>query len=209
MKLRVSKLFVLLGVIALMVSGAFAQKDEKTSIGGPEHDFNIYGVTIGMDVPTALKAVFDNAKRKPGQEKPDVLRKEGKGKKDIRVLYNELPKGTLQIVFADGKYVKEITLGYKLRPSIESLRLPSSSNIGVAASGERFDDRYTIGFVDQKKQEKLWWRDEKSGNGYDIRLSFRSGNSLKDGQLWWQTITYKSINVLPGHEKKFKKAMGL
>lgn len=184
-------------------------KDKEASIGGVEHEMNIYGVKIGMDIPTALKAVFDNAKRKPGQEKPDSLKKEGKKKEDIRVLYNNLPKGSLQLVFAKGKYVKEIVLIYESRPTIEALRLASSSDIGVASSGERYDDRYTIGFVDSKKQEKLWWRDEKSGNGYDVRLSFRSGNVLRDGQLWWQTVSVKLITVLPGHEKKFSKAFTL
>jgi hypothetical protein len=87
------------------------------------------------------------------------------------------------------------------------LRLASSSDIGAVNSGQRFDDRYTIGFVDSKKQEKLWWRDEKSIDDYEIRVSFLSGNILKDGSLWWQTILQKGIFVKPGDEKKFSNAM--
>jgi hypothetical protein len=205
-----------LAVFAIVLSGTavFAQnaaeKKEKgyESIGGAEHEMNVYGVEIGMDIPTALEAVFRNADRKPGQEKPDAMRKEGKNNEDVRVLYNDLPAGSLQIVFAGGKVVSEIVLTYSSRPTIEDLRLASSSDIGVAAGGERYDDRYTIGFVDNKKQEKLWWRDESEGD-YKVRLSFRSGNSLKDGQLWWQTVAQKAITVVPGDEKKFKKAFNL
>ena len=75
---------------------------EVKSIGGKEHDDNILGVKIGMTVPQALEAVFVNANRKPAQEKPDVMRQEGSDKKDIRVLYNDLKIGKLQIVFAQG-----------------------------------------------------------------------------------------------------------
>ncbi|MEZ5306642.1 MAG: hypothetical protein R2684_05775 [Pyrinomonadaceae bacterium] len=211
MKLRS---FLILLLIALFSVAAFGQdenakKDEKeTSIGGAQHSSDIYGVKIGMTVPEALEAVFVNAERKPGEEKPDAQRREGKNNADIRVVYNSLPLGELQIVFEGGKIVREVALFYKSRPSIESLRLASSSDIGVAATGERFDDRYSIGFVDRKKQEKLWWRDEKSGD-YEIRVSFISGNSLKDGQLWWQTIAVKALGVKPGKEKQFRKAFGL
>ena len=209
----VIKAFAVLAVV-FSASAVFAQnaaeKKEKgiESIGGAEHEMNIYGVKIGMDIPTALEAVFRNANRKPGQEKPDAMKKEGKNNEDVRVLYNDLPAGTLQIVFAGGKVVSEIVLTYSSRPTIEDLRLPSSSDIGVATSGERYDDRYTIGFVDTKKQEKLWWRDESDGD-FKVRLSFRSGNVLKDGQLWWQTIAQKAVTVVPGDEKKFRKAFKL
>lgn len=211
MNLRKSLKILIFSIVStvLFAGGALAQADSKEkSIGGAEHEMNIYGVKIGMSVPAALEAVFRNANRKAGQEKPDAMRKEGKGEEDIRVLYNDLPEGQLQVVFAGGKFVKEIVLTYTSRPTIEDLRLPSSSDIGVATSGERYDDRYTVGFVDSKKQEKLWWRDESDGD-YKVRLSFRSGNVLKDGQLWWQTLAQKAITVLPGDEKKFKKAMEL
>jgi len=205
----VAALVVALALTCPVASMAQSDSAGGRSIGGEEHQLSIYGVRIGMDIPTALEAVFVNADRKPGQEKPDAMRKEGKNDEDVRVLYKDLPAGQLQIVFAGGKYVKEVVLNYTSRPSIEDLRLASSSDIGVASSGERFDDRYTIGFVDSKKQEKLWWRDEGKGSDYSLRLSFRSGNSLKDGQLWWQTISQKAITVTPGDEKKFAKAVGL
>lgn len=195
---------------ANMVSGqenTENKSDSVKSIGGEEHDSNIYGVKIGMDVPTALESVFVNAKRKPGQEKPDAMKKEGKDNKDIRVLYKDLPKGDLQIIFDEGKYVKEISLTYSEKINIDELRLASSSDIGAATSGQRYDDRYTIGFVDSKKQEKLWWRDEKIDDAYEIRVSFLSGNILKDSTLWWQSVVQKAITLKPGEEKKFAKAM--
>jgi hypothetical protein len=192
----------------ILIASAIISIDAQTeSIGGKEHDLNIYGVTIGMDVPTALQTVFTNANRQPGQEKPDAKRNEGKDNKDIRVVYRNLPLGEMQIVFAEGKFVKEIVLRYAQVQRVSDLRLPNSSNIGEVTSGERFDDRYTIGFVDNKKQEKLWWRDEKNEKGYQTRLTFLSGNLTKDTTMWWQTIVQKAITVKNGDEDKFLKAM--
>lgn len=208
--MKKTNLFLILTLLILCISGVSAQEkkdNEIKSIGGEEHETSIYGVKIGMDVPTALETVFVNANRKAGQEKPDAMKKEGKNEKDIRVLYKDLPKGDLQIVFADGKYVSEIALNYKEVKNIDDLRLASSGSIGAANAGQIYDDRYTIGFVDSKKQEKLWWRDEKAPGGYEIRVSFLSGSSLKDGTLWWQTVVQKAISIKPGDEKKFAKAM--
>ncbi|MEP7037633.1 MAG: hypothetical protein ABI891_04765 [Acidobacteriota bacterium] len=208
--MKKANLFLILTLFILGISGVSAQnkKDESVkSIGGEEHESNIYGVKIGMDIPTALQAVFVNANRQPGQEKPDAMKKEGAGDKDVRVLYKNLPKGDLQIIFADGKYVREVVLSYKEKKGIDDLRLASSGDIGAASAGQRYDDRYTIGFVNSKKQEKLWWRDEKTSDDYEIRVSFLSGNILKDGTLWWQIIVQKDISVKPGDEKKFAKAV--
>ena len=178
--------------------------NEKTSIGGKEHDAEIVGVKIGMDVSTALQAVFTNSNRQPGQEKPDAQRKEGK---DIRVLYKNLPQGELQIVFAEGKAVKQVVLKYASTQTVQNLRLPSNGGAGVALSGERFDDRYTIGFTDSKKQERLWWRDEKTENGFSQRIAFTSGNLLKSGSVGQEVIVYKTISVTPGNEDKFANAI--
>jgi hypothetical protein len=196
-------------VLLVVIAAAFSinAQVKEDSIGGKEHEMNIYGVQIGMDVPTALQTVFVNANRKPGQEKPDAKKNEGKDNKDIRVVYKELPEGELQIVFADGKYVKEMVLRYAEVKRVSDLRLPNSSNIGEATSGERFDDRYTIGFVDNKKQEKLWWRDEKMGQAYQVRLTFLSGNLTRDTTMWWQTIVQKAITIKPEDEAKFLAAM--
>jgi len=186
-----------------------ATKSESSatgSIGGKEHDAEILGVKIGMDVPTALQAVFVNANRQAGQEKPDAQRKEGKDGKDIRVLYKNLPQGDLQIVFADSKVVKEIVLTYALEQRTENLRLPSNGGVGAASSGERFDDRYTIGFTDNKKQERLWWRDEKTEKGFRQRIAFTSGNLSKSGSIGQDSIVYKTISVTPGDENKFAGA---
>ena len=106
-----------------------------------EHEDNIYGVKIGMDVPTALKAVFVNANRKPGQEKPDAKRTEGKDSKNIRVLY-KLEKGELQIVFAQGKVVREILFKYAKYLRRDDLRLIPNGNIGNVLDGQRYDDRF-------------------------------------------------------------------
>ena len=203
---ELGRVLLSLGFLILAASSVLAQK-EKESIGGKEHEMNIYGVTIGMDVPTALQTVFTNAHRKPGQERPDAKRNEGKDNNDIRVVYKSMPEGELQIVFAEGKWAKEIVLRYAQTQRVADLRLPNSSNIGEVSSGERFDDRYTIGFVDNKKQEKLWWRDEKTDKDYQIRLIFLSGNLTKDTTMWWQTVVQKAITVKPEDAEKFMKAM--
>ena len=177
------------------------------SIGGKEHDADIYGVKIGMDIPTALKAVFVNANRKPGEEKPDALKKEGKDNKDIRIVYKKLPKGELQIVFAEGKFVKEIVLKYAQPIQYSDLRLPYSGDIREAIDGERFDDRYTIGYTDNQALQGIWWRDEKSEGNYKVRIVFTSSNRLKDSQYQFQKIIQKAIFVTPGDEEKFIKAV--
>ncbi|MDQ3130023.1 MAG: hypothetical protein M3Q99_04585 [Acidobacteriota bacterium] len=213
--------FAIVGAVRAQDNSGEKSKDEKfknadksksdgkaaTSIGGKEHEAEILGVKIGMDVPTTLEAVFVNANRKPGQEKPDAQRKEGKDGKDIRVLYKNLPQGEMEIVFANGKAVKEVILKYALEQRTENLRLPSNGGSGVALSGERFDDRYTIGFTDNKKQERLWWRDEKTEKGFRQRIAFTSGNLSKGGSVGQDAIVYKTISVTPGDENKFADAL--
>ncbi len=196
---------ILVSFLLVLATSTFSisAQEKENSIGGREHEMNIYGVQIGMDVQAALQAVFVSADRKPGQERPDAKKSEGRDNKDVRVVYKELPAGELQILFADGKYVKGIILRYAQVKRVSELRLPNSSNIGEVSSGERFDDRYTIGFVDNKKQEKLWWRDEKTDKDYKVRLTFLSGNLTKDTTNWWQTIVQKSIIVEPNDEVNF------
>ena len=236
-------------------------KPEKESIGGKEHLSSIYGVKIGMDVPTALRAVFINAQRNPGKEKPDALRKEGKNKKDIRVLYKNLEKGELQIVFARGKIVKEIVLLYKNPPITDDLRLPYSATIGsntgtifstsatqtgtdspsvldgnqsieeFGASklgdidkfsakkignvergrgdlldGTRYDDRYTVGFMNNQKLQRIWWRDEKTSAGFSVRISFIGKKLTEAGARFVPSVVQKTISVKPKDEKKFEVA---
>lgn len=131
----VSALLALI-LVAVISSDVMAQVSEpnrgndKESIGGEEHESSIYGVRIGMDVSEALRMVFVNAQRKPGQEKPDALKKEGKGNRDVRVVYKDLPKGELQIVFADGLFVKEVVLRYRDQLNADDLRLPFTTSIG-------------------------------------------------------------------------------
>jgi len=185
-----------------------AQRDGKVETVD-EHSPEIYGVKLGMTVPSALEAVFVNAGRKQGEEKPDAMRKEGKGNADIRVVYKELPAGELQILFTGGKYVSQLILAYKDKKRIEEMKLAPSGDVGTVSSGERFDDRYSIGFVDSKKHVKLWWRDEKTEQGYHSRVSFYSESLLKDRSAWWQTVVRKSVTLKPGDEKEFNRAHGI
>ncbi|MEO6590403.1 MAG: hypothetical protein ABIP06_13980 [Pyrinomonadaceae bacterium] len=214
--LKLTKIALLLLVIFSAGLNLYSQekkdnredKNKKVkSIGGEEHDSNIYGVKIGMDVPTALEAVFVNANRKPEQKKPDAMKKEGDGK-DIRVLYKNLPKGELQIVFDEGKYVKEIVLIYKSSIQYSDLRLPYRGDVSIALEGERYDDRYTIGYTDSQRLQGIWFRDEKGDSDYKVRIIFTSSNILKNSNLGFQKIIQKSITVTPGDEAKFKKSSG-
>jgi len=183
------------------------KNESASSIGGKEHEAEIVGVKIGMDVPTALEAVFVNAMRQPGQEKPDSKRNEGKDKKDVRVLYKNLPQGDLQIVFAEGKVVKEVLLNYAKPPNIADLRLPFSGDIRIALDGDRFDDRYSVGFTDIQKVQRIWWRDEKTKDGYSVRVQFFSPDKIKDaGAKFVVTAVQKLLIITPGDEAKFAKA---
>ena len=149
-----------------------------------EHDAEILGVRVGMDVPTALEAVFVNAKRKPGEERPDAKRTEGK---DVRVIYKKLAVGELQIVFAEGKWVKEVVLAYAAKPYFADLRLAPTGSIAVVGVrdkidsvieyGGRYDDRYSIGYTSDRKLERFWWRDEPIPAGYRVRVGFVSERS--------------------------------
>jgi len=204
--LRAVLLVFLLASSTLAVPVALGQ---TTSIGGKEHDDNILGVKIGMTVPEALQAVFVNANRKPGQEKPDVMRQEGQDKKDIRVLYNDLKIGKLQIVFGNGKWVKEIVLDYSTRPLYDELRLAPSGNINDAMGGQRYDDRYTIVFTEETvaKRQRIWYRDEKEALGFRERIQFISVRKPDDGTIEGKQIVRKTISISPGDEEKFATAM--
>ena len=172
-----------------------------------QHEADILGVQIGMDVPTALQSVFVNAHRKPGQERPDSKRNEGKDNKDVRVLYKNLEVGNLQIVFAEGKWVKEIVLEYSKPLRYEDLHLLDSSNTYANMSGVRYDDRYSVGFTSDKKLERYWWRDEKMPEGYRIRIGFVSGKLTVAGAIATKEIVRKIISITPDDESKFEKAM--
>jgi hypothetical protein len=190
------------------VAGATVVAQTK-SIGGKEHDDNILGVKIGMTVPEALQAVFVNANRKPGQEKPDAMRQEGKDKKDVRVLYNNLKLGKLQILFAGGKWVKEIVLDYSTRPLFDELRLAPSGDIRIALGGLRYDDRYTIVFTEgtAAKRERIWYRDEKNALGVRERIQFIAPDRPGDASIETKQIVRKVISISPGEEEKFAAAM--
>ena len=200
------RICIALALLVLAAPIAAAQTEPK-SIGGREHDDNILGVQIGMDVPTALETVFRNALRHPGQEKPDAKRFEGKDKKDVRVLYKDLKVGKLEIVFANGQWVKEMVLLYAGPVPVDDLRLPPSSDIGAAMGGARYDDRYTIGYTGADRLEKIWWRDESTAMGYRVRVSFISGKLTVGGAQSTTSVVRKQIMVVPSDEEKFLKAM--
>lgn len=244
MKYIFTSLF-LLTVFCLSVATVFSQENQATKndrkskrqtngIGGREHDAEILGVRVGMSVPAALEAVFINANRKTGQERPDAQRKEGKDKKDIRVVYKDLLQGELQIVFAGGKFVREVALKYAKPPTIDDLRLPFTGFIGdglvISADrpdfainatdvgnttrergesydGTRFDDRYSIGFTDIQKNQRIWWRDEKTPRDYRVRVQFFAPDKIKEaGAKFVVTAVRKLLYVTPGDEAAFARA---
>lgn len=198
-------------LLSVALSGLLSAADvsQEKSIGGKEHDDNILGVKLGMTVPEALQAVFVNANRKPGQEKPDAMRQEGPDKKDVRVLYNDLKVGKLQIAFASGKWVREIVLDYATRPLYDELRLAPGSSINAAMGGDRYDDRYTIVFTEETlaKRQRIWYRDEKQAAGFRERIEFISVRKPEDGTIEGRQIVRKAISVTPGDEEAFIKAM--
>jgi len=183
---------------------------ETKSIGGKEHESNILGVTIGMDVPTALETVFINARRQPGEEKPDAKRSEGKDNKDVRVVYKNLPQGELQIVFAGGQYVKEMVLIYANPLLLDDLRLPFTSSLGNSSSlittstvvptpadaergqlstnttvldGTKPIDGFnasTTGNTDRQRGEAL------DGTRYDDRYTIAFADNQKLQRIWWR-----------------------
>ncbi len=177
-----------------------------------EHGAEVLGVRIGMDVPTALEAVFLNAKRKPGEERPDAKRTEGS---DVRVVYKKLAQGELQIVFAEGKWVKEIVLTYAAPPTYDDLRLAPTGSIAGAGTGDAsegrlvmgksYDDRYQIGYTSDRKLERFWWRDEKTAAGYRVRVGFVSAKLTK-GEMAGKEIVRKIVNVVPEDKDKFEKS---
>jgi hypothetical protein len=212
MKKRLMRMATLTcAVLGLCLAPAFVRA--QTAAPG-EHDAEILGVRVGMDVPTALQAVFVNAKRKPGEERPDAKRNEGK---DVRVIYKKLAAGELQIVFAEGKWVKEVLLTYSAPPSYEDLRLAPTSSMGGAGTsdtaegrlvmGKKYDDRYEIGYTSDRKLERYWWRDEATPGGYRVRVGFVSERVAGNGQLAGKTIARKLVGVTPGDEEKFGRAM--
>lgn len=195
-------------IIALLGAAAANAQDSQArdAKGRDEHAASIYGVEIGMDVPSTLQAVFVNARRKAGQERPDAKKNEGKGNKDVRVLY-KLSEGNLQIVFAEGKWVKEIFFEYAKPLLTEDLKLlDTTSTFGNTGGETRRDDRYAVGFTGDDKKERFWWRDEKTAAGYRVRIGFISAKLTKGG-LASKEVARKIITVVPEDGEKFAKAM--
>jgi hypothetical protein len=115
--------------------------------------------------------------------------------------------GKLQILFADGKWVSNVTLVYASPHPVDELRLPPTSNISAAMGGQRYDDRYTVGYTDTKKLEQYWWRDELTPGGYRVRIGFISGKQTASGSRDVTSVARKIMSVTPGDEEKFRQAM--
>ncbi|HYH86704.1 MAG TPA: hypothetical protein VEX60_14730 [Pyrinomonadaceae bacterium] len=220
-----ARLIAALFAVALYAPVAFAQektqdapqaKPQTGALG--EHKDQILGVRIGMSVPEALKAVFEHTATSPAPQKPDALKEEGKDKKDIRIAYKNLNEGELQIVFAGGKQglVREITLVYAKQPTMSDLKLPPTGSINVRTTrndfldnvineGQVYDTRYSVGFTDDQKTERYWWRDERTPGGYEVRIGFISKKikAKNSGQVDDRILARKVIMVKPGDEKKF------
>lgn len=209
-KRLIKMMTVACALLALCLTPAVAASAQSAASG--EHEAEVLGVRIGMDVPTALEAVFVNAKRKPGEERPDAKRNEGS---DVRVVYRKLAQGELQIVFAEGKWVKEIILTYAAPPNFEDLRLaPTGSMAGAGTSdaaegrlvmGKTYDDRYQIGYTSDRKLERFWWRDEKGSADYRVRVGFVSAK-LTSGEMAAKEIVRKIVSVTPEDKGKFEKS---
>ena len=207
MKKRLIEITTVACALLALVVPASAQSDASG-----EHEAEILGVGIGMDVPTALEAVFVNAKRKPGEERPDAKRNEGS---DVRVVYKKLAQGELQIIFAEGKWVKEIILTYAAPPTFEDLRLaPTGSMAGAGTSdaaegrlvmGKNYDDRYQIGYTSDRKLERFGGRDEKTQAGYRVRVGFVSAKLTK-GEMAGKEIVRKIVSVTPEDKDKFAQS---
>ncbi len=78
---------------------------------------------------------------------------------------------------------------------------------GESYDGTRFDDRYSVGFTDIRKVQRVWWRDEKMPPGFSVRIQFFSPDKLKDaGAKFVVTAVRKLLYVTPGDEAKFTQA---
>ncbi|MDQ2937009.1 MAG: hypothetical protein M3R67_05815 [Acidobacteriota bacterium] len=190
-------------IVPLIVSLVGFQQTRARPTTSP-HDLDIFGVRIGMDVATALKAIWENANNaQPGKEKPDAKKNEGK---DVRVLY-KLKDGNLEILFADGTRVKEMQIQYAKALLQDDLKLlDSSGNYNNAGNGTQRDDRYSVGFTSNDKKERFWWRDVKMDAGYRVRVGFIS-EKLTKGGLASKEIVRKIITVVPEDKDKFNKAV--
>lgn len=201
--------------------GAAAQAGQQEGAHA-EHGEHILGVRVGMSVPEALKAVFENTATDPAPPRPDALKDEGKDKKDVRVVYKNLKEGELHIVFAGGRggFVREVTLAYAKQPTMSDLKLPPTGSINATTiradvydsilnQGQQYDTRYSVGFTDDRKTERFWWREARTPAGYDVRVGFVSGKLTGSGSgaMSAKLITRKVLMVKPGDESKFTKAV--
>jgi hypothetical protein len=216
------RLLVALMVLAIISSVAGAQGRPQPAAAQSEHDDQILGVRIGMSVPEALKAVYEHTATNPAPQKPDALKEEGKDKQDVRVVYKSLKEGELEIVFAGGKtgFVRALTLRYTKQPTMSDLHLLPTGSIDVMTvrndayanilnEGQRYDTRYSVGFTDDRKTERYWWRDERRPGSYEVRVGFISkkitGRGFGAVDDW--TIARKVVLVKPGDEEKFWKTV--
>jgi len=86
---------------------------------------------------------------------------------------------------------------------------PEMLTDGEALDGTRYDDRYTIAFADNQKQQRLWFREEKTPQNYKIQVQFASEKVTKAGANQVVKIIQKIIFLLPADEKGFRKSVNL
>jgi hypothetical protein len=191
--------------LALLLAAAAVTRAQSAPRPPAPHDLDVYGVTVGMDVPTTLRAVWENARNsEPGKERPDAKKNEGQ---DVRVLY-KLKTGNLQILFADGRVVREVQFEYATPLLQDDLKLlDTTATVGNTGGETRRDDRYSVGFTGDDKKERYWWRDEKTEAGYRVRVGFVSGKLTKGGMAG-KEIVRKIVSVVPEDREKFVKAAG-
>ncbi len=193
---------ILIGLALIPALSASSRPASQTA--DSPHDTGIFGVRLGMDVPTALRTVWENARGSaPGKEKPDAKKSEGK---NTRVLY-KLEGGNLQIVFADNKWVSEVQLEYAKPLLQDDLKLlDSTGTYNNTEGGTGRDDRYSVGFTSDDKKERFWWRDEATTAGFRVRVGFISGK-LNKGGMAGKEIVRKIVTVVPEDKAKFTSAV--
>ncbi|MBA2620419.1 MAG: hypothetical protein H0U87_04390, partial [Acidobacteria bacterium] len=81
---------------------------------------------------------------------------------------------------------------------------------GESYDGTRFDDRYSVGFTDNQKNQRIWWRDEKTVRNYRVRVQFFAADKIKDASAKFVvTAVRKLLLITPGDEAKFAQAFSL
>ena len=79
----------------------------------------------------------------------------------------------------------------------------------IGMDGTRFDDRYSVAFVDNQRLQRIWFRDDKLKEGYRIRIEFISEKKTKAGASFVARAAQKVVLLLPEDEMAFRRAFNL